>query len=173
MTDEEIETLPYLERCKIFNNNPVLVARHFQYRAKVFFKEIILHGPLGKANMIIETPIGRTKVITAEKIKQGTVYEPQMCCSSTAKVNTIGERPTTIISPNMKTEALIYVDDIAAVGSKETIETTGINLRKMENMKKFMFSVEKSNWMIIRTEKKQKNEQPWIEKGKGKVQQAE
>ena len=37
MTDEEIETLPYLERCKILNNNPVLVARHFQYRVEVFF----------------------------------------------------------------------------------------------------------------------------------------
>ena len=48
MTEEEINSLPYLERCKILNSNPVLVARHFQYRVEVFFKEIIVDGPLGK-----------------------------------------------------------------------------------------------------------------------------
>ena len=30
------------------NNNPVLVARHFQYREEIFFKVIVLDGPLGK-----------------------------------------------------------------------------------------------------------------------------
>ena len=29
-------------------HNPVLVARHFQYRVEVFFKEIAVDGPLGK-----------------------------------------------------------------------------------------------------------------------------
>ena len=29
-------------------NNPVLDARHFQYKVDVFFKDIILDGPLGK-----------------------------------------------------------------------------------------------------------------------------
>ena len=28
--------------------NAVLLARHFQYRVEVFFKEIIVNGPLGK-----------------------------------------------------------------------------------------------------------------------------
>ena len=32
----------------MLNNNPVLVARHFQYKVEVFFKDIILDGPLGK-----------------------------------------------------------------------------------------------------------------------------
>ena len=32
----------------MLNNNPVLVARHFQYHVEVFFKEIIIDGPLGK-----------------------------------------------------------------------------------------------------------------------------
>ena len=32
----------------ITHSNPVLVARHFQYRVEVFFKEIIIDGPLGK-----------------------------------------------------------------------------------------------------------------------------
>ena len=34
----------------MLNNNPVLVARHFQYKVEVFFKEIIIDGPLGKTN---------------------------------------------------------------------------------------------------------------------------
>ena len=32
----------------MLNNNPVLVARHFQYKAEIFFKDIIIDGPLGK-----------------------------------------------------------------------------------------------------------------------------
>ena len=30
------------------NSNPVLVARHFQYRVETFFKHFILNGPLGE-----------------------------------------------------------------------------------------------------------------------------
>ena len=40
--------LKYQEQCKILNSNPVLVAWHFQYRVEVFFKEIVVDGPLGK-----------------------------------------------------------------------------------------------------------------------------
>ena len=32
----------------MLSNNPVLVARHFQYNVEVFSKEVILDGPLGK-----------------------------------------------------------------------------------------------------------------------------
>ena len=38
----------YQERCSLLNNNPALVARYFQYKTGVFFKEIILDGSLGK-----------------------------------------------------------------------------------------------------------------------------
>ena len=40
--------MTYHERCKLLNRNPVLVARHFQYRVENFFKDIIIDGPLGK-----------------------------------------------------------------------------------------------------------------------------
>ena len=36
------------ERCDTLNKNPVLVVRHFQYRVEMFFKIIVLDGPLGK-----------------------------------------------------------------------------------------------------------------------------
>ena len=48
LSAENIECLFYHERCQLLNNNPVLVARHFQYHVEVFFKEIIVDGPLGK-----------------------------------------------------------------------------------------------------------------------------
>ena len=45
---EQINNLKYFERCNCLNSNHVLLARHFQYRVEVFFKEIIVNGPLGK-----------------------------------------------------------------------------------------------------------------------------
>ena len=48
LSDEELKNLNYQEFYNLLNNNPVLVARHFQYKVEIFFKEIILDGPLGK-----------------------------------------------------------------------------------------------------------------------------
>ena len=48
LSDKELKNLSYQERCNLLNNNWVLVARHFQYKVEVFFKEIILDGPLEK-----------------------------------------------------------------------------------------------------------------------------
>ena len=48
MSEEDIEKIPYHDRCRLLNNNPVLVARHFQYRVECFFRQIVIDGPLGK-----------------------------------------------------------------------------------------------------------------------------
>ena len=48
IADEDIDRLSYHERCDTLNKNPILVVRHFQYRAEMFFKVIVLDGPLGK-----------------------------------------------------------------------------------------------------------------------------
>ena len=40
--------MSYHEGCDILNKNPVLVTRDFQYRVEIFFKIIVLDGPLGK-----------------------------------------------------------------------------------------------------------------------------
>ena len=37
-TNFDISSLSCYDLCKIFNENPVLVARHFQYRVNVFKK---------------------------------------------------------------------------------------------------------------------------------------
>ena len=50
LTDEEVDTLSYQERCAMLNLNPVIVAKHFQYRVETFFKEVLLANanPIGK-----------------------------------------------------------------------------------------------------------------------------
>ena len=48
LTDDDIHSMNYFDKTKILNNNPILIARHFQYRVGVFFKEIVSDGPLGK-----------------------------------------------------------------------------------------------------------------------------
>lgn len=50
ITDEEVEALSYDERCRLLNLNPVIVAKHFQYRVETFFTEILLTNahPIGK-----------------------------------------------------------------------------------------------------------------------------
>ena len=48
LIDDDIHSMNYIDKTKILNNNPILIARHFHYRVDVFFKEIVSDGPLGK-----------------------------------------------------------------------------------------------------------------------------
>ena len=48
LSEEELKKLSYQESCNLLNNNQTLFARHFQYKVKVFFREIIIDGPLDK-----------------------------------------------------------------------------------------------------------------------------
>ena len=52
MSEEEIEILSYSERCGILNENPVTLARRFQYSVKYFFKTIVIDNPLGKKHIL-------------------------------------------------------------------------------------------------------------------------
>ena len=46
--DFDISSLSYHDRYKILNKNPVLVAKHFQYRVNIFLKLFVVDGPLAK-----------------------------------------------------------------------------------------------------------------------------
>lgn len=52
LNDEEINNLAHQQQTKLFNDNPVFVARHFQYKLQVSFKEIVLERPLGKSKIL-------------------------------------------------------------------------------------------------------------------------
>ena len=45
--DEDIQNMDFFTRCS-YHLNSVLLARHFQYRVKIFFQVIVLDGRLGK-----------------------------------------------------------------------------------------------------------------------------
>ena len=47
-SEEEIKNMNYMERTTVLQSNPVLLARHFQYRVENFFKYIVSDGTLGK-----------------------------------------------------------------------------------------------------------------------------
>ena len=50
LTDEQVDALSYNERCQMLNLNPVVVAKHFQYRVETFLSEVLLTKakPIGK-----------------------------------------------------------------------------------------------------------------------------
>ena len=48
LSEKELKNLSDKDTCNLLNNNPILVARHFQFKVEVFFEDIILDGPLGK-----------------------------------------------------------------------------------------------------------------------------
>ena len=50
LTNEQVEALSYNERCSMLNLNPVIVAKHFQYKVETFFTEVLLTSanPIGK-----------------------------------------------------------------------------------------------------------------------------
>ena len=53
LSEDEIQDLSFQDRCKLLNKNPVSVARHFQFRVKMFFREVILDGSPGKTKYYV------------------------------------------------------------------------------------------------------------------------
>lgn len=53
LSEEEVQSLSYQERSKLLNMNLVRVARHFQFRVEVFFKEIVVDGPSEKISIMM------------------------------------------------------------------------------------------------------------------------
>ena len=53
LSDEELKNLRYQEKCNLLNINPVLVARHFQYKLEVFLKKSYLMVLWGNQNIIL------------------------------------------------------------------------------------------------------------------------
>ena len=48
LQEEEINRLYYFQPCSYLNLNPVVLARHYQYKVNIFFKTVVLDGVLGK-----------------------------------------------------------------------------------------------------------------------------
>ena len=79
------------------------------------------------------------------------------------------EKTVTHITRELSIGILVYVDDILAAGSKDVIEKVGQNLGKMAIEKKYTFNIGngKSHYMIIKTGKKQEEQEIKIQVEKG------
>ena len=123
------------------------------------------------ANIYIDTAVGMTeKIQIKEVVRQGTIMGPILCTVETDKINAIGETSITNIGPELPIKNLIYVDDIAGIGTKDSIETVGRNLMVMEERKKFTFNNEKTEIMSIRMNNRNRNEKtPIVRVKKGEV----
>ena len=53
LSDKELKNLSFQQGCNLLNNNPVLVAKYFQYKVEVFFTKIILDDPLWTTNIML------------------------------------------------------------------------------------------------------------------------
>ena len=74
ITTEEVEALSYHERCSMLNLNPVMVAKHFQYRVETFFRDVLLSNanPIGK---IVYYAQGRSEGGIGEVVNPPTFVE--------------------------------------------------------------------------------------------------
>ena len=52
-SEEDIGNLTYHDRFRLLNSNLVLVARHFQYRAEVFSKKLLVRVHWGKPSIML------------------------------------------------------------------------------------------------------------------------
>jgi hypothetical protein len=128
-----------------------------------------------KANIWIKTPVGMTESIEVnEVVKQGTVFAVKLCCATTGEVNNIGPKPITVITPTINTGAVVFVDDIMGGGNSGNVKGVMMNCVKMENGKKMEFSTDKSNWMVMKTGKRNEIvDELEVEVKQGKIPQAE
>ena len=111
-----------------------------------------------KGKAIIDTPVGEIGPIEANEIvRQGTILGPKLCCVNSDKVNKIGKKCITYIGPNIKTETLIYVDDIQNASSNvKQLENAADNLKRLENKKGYLFNNDVNKTAILIVDKKKR-----------------
>ncbi|XP_066936883.1 uncharacterized protein [Clytia hemisphaerica] len=103
---------------------------------------MLLYTMNRNAQMKVRTPCGDTETFNIEKVvKQGTIFGPILCCSSTSKIIELGEPTGMIVAPNTELNSLIYVDDIAMAGRRTDVEKVGHKLRLMEDEKKIRLTL--------------------------------
>ena len=72
-------------------------------------------------------------------------------------MNQIGQKCITYIGPDIKTETLIYVDDIQNASSNvKQLEIAADNLKRLENQKGYLFNNDVKKTAILIVNKKRK-----------------
>ena len=96
------------------------------------------------SNIVADTPVGKTSSKTVEEVmKQGTIFGPIMCCTSTSRVNEIQE-VVNYQYGKVEISMSVFMDDVAAVGTANIIKKGTQNCRRVEIEKKMIYGLKKS-----------------------------
>ena len=115
-------------------------------------EDYMLYEMNKESNIVIETPVGMTdSIIVHQIVKQGTTFGPKLCSVATKKINGIGEKLSTHITPELTIGAPVYVDDILGIGDCKTVEKVIRNTIRLEKDTKFRFSRKIFKYMVIKT----------------------
>ena len=96
------------------------------------------------SNIVADTPVGKTSSKTVgEVMKQGTIFGPIMCCTSTSRVNEIQE-VVNYQYGKVEISMSVFMDDVAAVGTANIIKKGTQNCRRVEIEKKMIYGLKKS-----------------------------
>ena len=85
-------------------------------------------------------------------VKQRATYGQVMCCSTTARVNDIGEKVCCKYG-DPEIGMPVFMDGISAVGDAEEIRKGITNCKKAGTLKRFEYGLKKTKIMIGRTVK--------------------
>ena len=127
------------------------------------------------AKIVVRTPVGNTRPFELEDIvRQGSVYGPQICISSMARVNMMGKDVVTPYGPSFEVRAVSFVDDVSSAGGGTVADNLIHNCNMMEGRKKMTFNNKnsKTEYMVIGKFKEEPYTVTSLVK-KGKVQRVE
>ena len=79
-------------------------------------------------------------------MKQGTIFDPKLCSVATENINGIGEEISTHITTELTIGAPVYVDYSLGICDCKTVKRVIRNTRRLEEDKKFRFSIKKSKY---------------------------
>ena len=85
-------------------------------------------------------------------MKQGTIFGQLVCCASASRINAIQEA-VKYQHGQVEMCILVFMDDIAAVGTADVIRKRIRNCRRMEIKMKMIYGLKKTKYMIINTGK--------------------
>ena len=117
----------------------------------------------------VRTPVGDTEEIELEEIvRQGTVGGNKLCIVSTDRINRMGHYTETdgIRYP-------VFVDDKLGLGPVTTIEEMCYKMKTLETTKKYKYNTKKgkTEWMMMKFSKKEKEIEPELIVSSGKIGQ--
>ena len=114
-----------------------------------------LHEINKTSRIVVDTPVGKTSSITVEQVvKQGTIFDPIMCCASTSRVNEIQEAVKYQYG-KVEIGMPVLKDDTAAVGTADNTRKRIQNCR-MEIEKKMIYGLKKTKYIVITQERNKK-----------------